>query len=259
VTNVTPRRGGLFSGATEVMDSCRRAGPPLPVIASAPHSRSLQVDREGNPMRTLSLALLLALASGGATAQAYRWVDENGRVHYGDRPPSAASAAVAGTRSAKPRTGEPVTPGMKPEEVQEVFGKPDRVRKVATAAGEAQYWTYLKPKGQSSNYTIKIENGAVSEVSSEPAPPTAANAPAPQSPAAARSVGAATAAAGADPDREQARVQAEAAAHERQCASVRERIRSAEDSARRGGSAQAMDRLREDRRRSEQKLSELAC
>jgi hypothetical protein len=210
-------------------------------------------------MRTLSLALLLALASGGAAAQAYRWVDENGRVHYGDRPPSAASAAVAGTRGAKPRTGEPVAPGMRPEEVHEVFGKPDRVRKVATAAGEAEYWTYLKPKGQSASYTIKIENGTVSEVSSEAAPPTAASAPAPQPPAAPRSMGAPTAAAGPDPAQQQAQAQAEAAAHERQCASARERIRSAEDSARRGGSAQAMDRLREERRRSEQKLSELGC
>jgi len=206
-------------------------------------------------MRTLSLALILATASAGAAAQAYRWVDEKGKVHYGDRPPSTANASVPGTRGAKPRTGDPVTPGMKPEEVQEVFGKPDHVRKVATAAGEAQYWTYRRPKGQSSSYTIKIENGVVAEVSSEETQQSAASAPKPS--AAAPSAAATTAAAGPDPAERQA--QADAAARERKCASVRDQIRSAEDSARRGGSAQTMDRMREDRRRHEQKLSELGC
>ena len=206
-------------------------------------------------MRTLSLALILATASAGAAAQAYRWVDEKGKVHYGDRPPSTANASVPGTRSAKPRTGDLVTPGMKPEEVQEIFGKPDHVRKVATAAGEAQYWTYRKPKGQDSSYTIKFENGVVTEVSSEETQQSAASAPAPRAPAATPSVGATTAAAGPDPSQQAG----EAAARERRCAAVREQIRSAEDSARRGGSAQTMDRMREDRRRHEQKLSELGC
>lgn len=33
------------------------------------------------------LVLLAALAAGTAMAQQYRWVDENGRVHYTDTPP----------------------------------------------------------------------------------------------------------------------------------------------------------------------------
>jgi Domain of unknown function (DUF4124) len=205
-------------------------------------------------MRTLSLALILATASAGAAAQAYRWVDEKGKVHYGDRPPTTANASVPGTRSAKPRTGEPVTPGMKPEEVLEVFGKPDHVRKVASAAGEAQYWTYRKPKGQSSSYTVKFEHGAVTEVSSEE---STAGAPAPKAPAAVPSPGTATAAAGSDPAERQ--VQADAERRARECASARDRLRGADDAARRGGPAQTMDRLREDRRRHEQRLSELGC
>jgi len=205
-------------------------------------------------MRTLSLALILATASAGAAAQAYRWVDEKGKVHYGDRPPSTASAAVAGTRSAKPRTGDPVTPGMRPEEVQEIFGKPDRVRKVASTAGEAQYWTYRKPKGQSSSYTVKFEHGAVTEVSSEE---STADAPAPKAPAAVPSPGTTTTAAGPDPSDREARAEAERRV--RECASARDRLRSANDAARRGGSAQAMERFREDRRRYEQQLSERGC
>jgi hypothetical protein len=213
-------------------------------------------------MRILSLALILATASAGAAAQAYRWVDEKGKVHYGDRPPTTANASVPGTRSAKPRTGDPVTPGMKPEEVLEAFGKPDRVRKVASASGEAQYWTYFRPKGQSSTYTIKFEHGAVTEVASEEstggAPAAKAAATAPKPPAAAPSPGTATAAAGPDPSAER-EARAEAERRTRECAAARDRLRSADDAARRGGSAQTMDRLREDRRRYEQRLSELGC
>jgi hypothetical protein len=205
-------------------------------------------------MRILSLALILATASAGAAAQAYRWVDENGKVHYGDRPPTTANASVPGTRSAKPRTGDPVTPGMKPEEVLDVFGKPDNVRKVASAAGEAQYWTYRRPKGQSSTYIVKFENGAVTEVSSEE---SAASAPTAKPAAATPPAAATTAAAGSDPSARQAQADAEKRA--RECATVRDRIRGADDAARRGGSAQAMDRAREDRRRYDQRLTELGC
>lgn len=44
-------------------------------------------------IRALFIALALALASGPAVAQKlYRWVDENGQVHYGDKvPPQYAS------------------------------------------------------------------------------------------------------------------------------------------------------------------------
>jgi len=35
------------------------------------------------------LALLLALLPALAGSEAYKWVDDQGRVHYGDRPPAA--------------------------------------------------------------------------------------------------------------------------------------------------------------------------
>ncbi len=204
---------------------------------------------------SLSLALILAAASAGAAAQAYRWVDENGKVHYGDRPPSTANASVRGTRGAKPRTGELVTPGMKPEEVLDTFGPPDHVRKVASAAGEAQYWTYRRPKGQTSSYVVKFEAGTVTEVSSEE---SAAGAPAPKPAAAATPAAPTTAAAGPDPSAER-EARAEADRRAKECASTRERLRSADEAARRGGSAQSMDRLREDRRRYDDRLRELGC
>ncbi len=38
--------------------------------------------------RALSLALALTLLSTGVHAEIYRWVDENGKVHYGDKVPA---------------------------------------------------------------------------------------------------------------------------------------------------------------------------
>jgi hypothetical protein len=37
---------------------------------------------------------LVLLCAGLAQAQTYRWVDKDGKVHYGDRPPPAATGQV---------------------------------------------------------------------------------------------------------------------------------------------------------------------
>jgi hypothetical protein len=37
-------------------------------------------------------ALLLLLFVGGAVAAVYKWMDESGRVHYGDQPPAGSDA-----------------------------------------------------------------------------------------------------------------------------------------------------------------------
>jgi hypothetical protein len=209
-------------------------------------------------MKTLFLGLILAIASAGAAAQAYKWVDEKGKVHYGDRPPSTANAGVPGTRNAKPRTGEPVVPGMRAEEVWELFGRPDNVRKVASSAGEAQFWTYRKLKGQNASYTIKIENGTVTEVVSEPIEQAAGSAPSQppqQPPGAGPALTAGATAAGSGPSQqasaETTRVQ--------QCASLKDSIRNTTTAMRRGGSGQQMDQWRDERRGYEQKQSALGC
>jgi hypothetical protein len=41
-------------------------------------------------MRTLTLAVLLLLASTAAQAEIYRWTDAQGRVHFGERPKQGA-------------------------------------------------------------------------------------------------------------------------------------------------------------------------
>lgn len=46
-------------------------------------------------MNRASLSLLaLLLAGTGAPAAVYRWTDDSGRVHYGDRPPAGGGAQL---------------------------------------------------------------------------------------------------------------------------------------------------------------------
>ena len=50
--------------------------------------------------RAIAFAALLAALA--AHAQAYRWVDEQGKVHYGERPPSGAKASPIQDKLATP-------------------------------------------------------------------------------------------------------------------------------------------------------------
>lgn len=61
-----------------------------------------------------SLASLLALALGasGASAQIYKWVDDSGRVHYGEKPPPGSRPSEV-----KPPPAQPGVPARK-EDVQ---------------------------------------------------------------------------------------------------------------------------------------------
>lgn len=53
--------------------------------------------------RLLLLLLTLAPAAPAASAQIYKWVDEAGRVHYGEKPPAGAKS-----NAVKPPSGAPV-------------------------------------------------------------------------------------------------------------------------------------------------------
>lgn len=46
---------------------------------------------------------LLMFCSLAASAGAYRWVDENGKVHYGDQPPAGAQRLQTPPKPAQPR------------------------------------------------------------------------------------------------------------------------------------------------------------
>jgi hypothetical protein len=53
-------------------------------------------------MRTI-IAILAILAAGTVLAQAYRWVDENGVVHFSDRPREGAELIQLPTDTRRPR------------------------------------------------------------------------------------------------------------------------------------------------------------
>lgn len=59
--------------------------------------------------RLLLLALLFATT---AYAQTYRWVDKDGKVHYGDRPPASAAGQVQERRLGAPAADKTLPYGV---------------------------------------------------------------------------------------------------------------------------------------------------
>lgn len=53
-------------------------------------------------MRNVFAIALLLAAAAATHAQVYRWVDEQGKVHYGERPPSGAKVTPVETKPAGP-------------------------------------------------------------------------------------------------------------------------------------------------------------
>lgn len=63
-----------------------------------------------------AVAVLLLLAAVGADAQVYRWVDEQGKVHYGERPPGGTRASPVEDKIATPPgTAKPKTDAAQQE------------------------------------------------------------------------------------------------------------------------------------------------
>lgn len=59
------------------------------------------------------VALALALLSAGAIhAQTYRWVDQDGKVHYGDRPPASAAGQVQERKLGTPAADKALPYGL---------------------------------------------------------------------------------------------------------------------------------------------------
>lgn len=55
-------------------------------------------------MRLIAIPLLALLASAPAAAQVYKWVDEKGRTHYGERPPASGKSKEMPIREATPKS-----------------------------------------------------------------------------------------------------------------------------------------------------------
>ena len=57
-------------------------------------------------MRTI-IGILAVFAAGAVMAQAYRWVDDNGVVHFSDRPVEGAERIVLPSDGTRPRAQQP--------------------------------------------------------------------------------------------------------------------------------------------------------
>jgi hypothetical protein len=200
-----------------------------------------------------SLLLVLAVLPLLAQAQVYRWVDDKGKVHYGDRPLGTENSRVRGLIDPNAVADVLPKPGMKADELRTTYGDPERTRTVSTKNGETEFWLYGKSKRVKHGFTAKIEAGEVVEVVTE----TVANAAPPA--VASNAQGNARAAADAEYRQQQAMAQQEADQKERRCAGLREDIERIENQERRGGSAASMESLRERKRKYNEKIWAQGC
>jgi hypothetical protein len=183
--------------------------------------------------------ILLAAFPCCLYAQVYRWIDERGKVHYGDLPIAAEVKRVPGL--ADPTELSPVpTLGMSAAAVRNAYGDPERIRKISTGPGATETWHFTKSKRVKRDFLVRIEGGAVVEVANDFAPPP--------EPVVARVISRSRVAV-----EQEARIQAmpqqqEAESKQRHCADLRTRQQHVADQERRGGSAVTMDGLRERKR-----------
>lgn len=61
-------------------------------------------------MKPWIFVCLAAVAVGTAHAQAYKWVDKNGHVEYGDRPPAGVKVTPLGRIAPPPASPTPAAP-----------------------------------------------------------------------------------------------------------------------------------------------------
>jgi Domain of unknown function (DUF4124) len=91
------------------------------------------------------LGLVLLLAASAALAQAYRWVDENGVVHYSDRPRPGAEEVELETAPAisvpRPRAATPSRPGTADDDAKDRAAAPAyQSLAVASPGAEETLW-----------------------------------------------------------------------------------------------------------------------
>lgn len=97
----------------------------------------------------LILCLLLALALPAASAQVYKWVDEKGRVHYGEKPP-AGSKPSAVKSPAKPPGAPATAPDLQSQELdfrgRQIRREQDEARQARNAANREARCNYAKER-----------------------------------------------------------------------------------------------------------------
>ncbi len=113
-------------------------------------------------MRTWVLLSLLFCVSGTAAAQAWTWTDENGQVHYSDRPvPGARQVELGSAQSAPMPATQPVTPAAEqPEPTRPyrslVITRPDHEDTLWNTGGNLTVEVELDPPSLLPGHQIEI-------------------------------------------------------------------------------------------------------
>ncbi|APV51604.1 hypothetical protein BWI17_19055 [Betaproteobacteria bacterium GR16-43] len=84
----------------------------------------------------IAFAAAIALASPWVAAQVYKWVDENGKVQYGEQPPPGAKATPINVPAAP--AGAPAQQTWKEKELESQRRKNDRERQEAQEDQQAR-------------------------------------------------------------------------------------------------------------------------
>ena len=90
--------------------------------------------------KTVFIAFALCCAAGLANAQAYKWVDENGMVHYSDRPQPGAEEITFESRPTPRPVVPQSTPAAQPEPEAEPEDEGYTSLVVASPAAEETLW-----------------------------------------------------------------------------------------------------------------------
>lgn len=87
-------------------------------------------------IRRAGLCALLWAACGAAAAQGvYKWTDERGQVHYGDKPPAGASAQPVDVAPSPPAPAKsPYGDVIKQQQAQEAAEAKERLRRERESA-----------------------------------------------------------------------------------------------------------------------------
>jgi hypothetical protein len=98
------------------------------------------VKRNSKLFRALLHFLIFLAAAAPAFAQVYKWIDERGVTHYGERPPQGSKASEVPNRLASPAPGGTGAEGNNPlkDQSPEQGAKPPESRQDIEAAKRAQ-------------------------------------------------------------------------------------------------------------------------
>ena len=90
----------------------------------------MRTDRRAILLTAAALAALAALAAP-AFAQVYKWVDENGRTHYGEKPPAGVKATEVGVVLPSPSPPPSATGDWKQKDLESQRQRIERERRQA--------------------------------------------------------------------------------------------------------------------------------